>query len=236
MARETPSREMLAKVWNELITWYIGRCRNWARLAGLISKENDLSKKLDLLDKAYGLWGHIWHEYDLVMMFSHRLLQNLESVSSVHLHMSYVLKPENFSVITGFYENLSKAVAALRKNLGMKKTWFPEIDLIITEDEPPFLYCLEFKYYHYFPTTWNVVEDIKRKIVILNTLKSYGICEDAGIFLLDDGICRKDEELCNKMNRVLSNAGRLMVLSYSVKYEELLKALAKDYPTPSHSS
>ena len=36
MARETQSREMLAKEWNEVISWYIGMCRNWARLAVLL--------------------------------------------------------------------------------------------------------------------------------------------------------------------------------------------------------
>ncbi|ABP96326.1 hypothetical protein HA72_2187 [Metallosphaera sedula] len=221
------NREVLANVWNDTIIWYIERCRYWARLVDLMRMEDNHDKKLSLLDKAYGLWGHIWHEQDLVMIFSHILLKNLENTSDVHLHISYELKPENFSVITSFHERLSKAVTTLRKELNMKRAWFPEMDLIVTEDEPPFFYCIEFKYYHYFPTTWNIVEDLKRKVVILNTLKKYEVCKDAGIFLLDDGICRKNEELCNKINEVLNEANSLMILSYYVKYEELLNALAK---------
>ncbi|WP_218259171.1 hypothetical protein [Saccharolobus shibatae] len=221
------NHEILVEVWNDTISWYIERCRSWAILVDLMRMEDDPDKKLDLLDKAYGLWGHIWHEQDLVMIFSHMLLQKLKNTSDVHLHISYKLKPENFSVIRSFNKKLSKALITLRKDLSMKRTWFPEIDLIVTEDKPPFLYCIEFKYYHYFPTTWNIIEDLKRKIVILTTLKKYGVCKDVGIFLLDDEICRKNKELCNEINEVLNKANSLMILSYYVKYEELLNVLAK---------
>ncbi|WP_236752033.1 hypothetical protein [Acidianus sp. HS-5] len=109
---------------------------------------------------------------------------------SVHSHVNYELKPSNFSVIKDFSTKLDNAVTYLRNELYLNREWFREMDLIITENKPPFLFCAEFKYYHYFPTTWDVINDLKRKIVILSTLKKYEVCKDVGIFLLDDGICR----------------------------------------------
>jgi len=127
-----------------------------------------------------------------------------------------------------FHNNLSKAVKALRSIFGFGREWFPEIDLIITEDEPPFLYCLEFKYYHYLPTTWSIVEDLRRKTTILKTLKDHTVCRDAGILLLDDGICRRNEKLCRDIRDVLSDASHhLLVLAHYVSYDELISMLER---------
>lgn len=72
---------------------------------------------------------------------------------------------------------------------------------------------------------WDRVEDLKKKVAILNALKAMGFAK-CGIFLLDNGVCRRSEHLCNEIKRVLSSAKKsLMVLSYHVLYEDLLTIL-----------
>ena len=90
----------------------------------------------------------------------------------------------------------------------------------------PLLFCIEFKYYHYLPTTWDVVKDLRRKIDILHVLKEHGVCQDAGIFLLDDGICRRNNNLCGRVRTALNDVREvLLLLEYYVSYEELLAML-----------
>jgi len=222
------TRTVIEDLWRSLVNWYIVRSRYWSRLSKL-AKESGIKWEKTLLDRAYGLWGHVWHEHDLVMLFSHRLLTYIEERNlNMHLHVDYELKPGNFSTMAGFHSNLSEAVKSLRSILGFNEKWFPEIDLIITEDEPPFLYCLEFKYYHYLPTTWSILEDLGRKATILKTLKDHAVCRDAGILLLDDGVCRRNNELCRGIRSILSNASSyLLVLAHYVSYDELIAILEK---------
>lgn len=61
---------------------------------------------------------------------------------------------------------------------------------------------LEFKYYHYLPTTWNVTEDLRKKVIMLKTLKNLGIRNDAGVLLLDDALCRRDYRKCREVKTV----------------------------------
>jgi len=226
------TRNIIVDTWKSLVNWYMERSRYWDRLLKLI-EEGDFEGERSLLNRAYGLWGYVWHENDLVMLFSHKLLKYIEEKSlDIHLHVNYKLKPSNFRLINDFYVKLSKAVKELRKALGSGRNRFPEIDLIITGSEPPFLYCLEFKYYHYFPITWNVVEDLRRKVSTLKTLRNYGVCMDAGILLLDDGVCRRNKKLCKEIERVLSDAhDYLLTLAYYVTYDDLVsifKSLRKE--------
>jgi len=220
------TRVVIGDLWEDLVNWYVVRSRYWGRVSKL-AKGGDIEERKSLLDKAYGLWGHVWHEHDLVILFSHKLLTYIEGRNlNIHLHVNYGLKPSNFSIMADFHNNLSKAVKALRSIFGFGREWFPEIDLIITEDEPPFLYCLEFKYYHYLPTTWSIVEDLRRKAIILKTLKDHTVCRDAGILLLDDGICRRNEKLCRDIRDVLGDASHhLLVLAHYVSYDELISIL-----------
>lgn len=145
---------------------------------------------------------------------------------NIHLHVTYGLKPRNFNIMKDFYRKLVKTTTTLRKELNVGRKWFPEIDLIVARDEPPFLFCIEFKYYHYLPTTWDVVKDLRRKIIILHVLKKHGVCQDAGIFLLDDGVCRRNNDLCSRVKTVLDDIREvLLLLEYYVSYEELLAML-----------
>jgi len=222
------TRAIIEDLWKTLVKWYIERSRYWSMLSRLV-KGGDIEERRSLLDKAYGLWGYVWHEHDLIVLFSHKLLTYIEERGmNLHLHVNYKLKPSNFSIMANFHDSLSKAVKALRSMFSFGKKWFPEIDLIITEDEPPFMYCLEFKYYHYLPTTWSVVEDLRRKVVMLRTLKDYVVCRDVGILLLDDGICRKNEKLCKDIKYVLDSASRhLLILAHYVSYDELISIFKK---------
>ena len=132
------SREVLANVWNDLVKWYIKRSRHWLRLAGLAKMESNDEEAKALLDKAYGLWGYVWHEHDLVLMYSHMLMKYVENHDlNIHLHVAYELKPRNFSVMKDFCRKLVKATTTLRKELGVGRKWFPEVDLIVARDEPP---------------------------------------------------------------------------------------------------
>ncbi len=223
-----PSR-VLINQWKEFIKWYIKRSRNWSILTKHTADLNNEVEKLRFLDKAYGLWGDIWHEHDLVLVFAHRLLNYIEEQGlKLHLHVSYRLKPTNFRFIEEFYDRLSKAVNILRKKLRLTSKWVPEIDLIITSDKPPFEYCFEFKYYHYIPVKINPLWDLRRKILVLDILKKYHVCKNTVLIILDDAICRKDLVLCNKIKNLLNNESKnLIVLSYYVGYDELRIELEK---------
>ncbi|MCE4613015.1 MAG: hypothetical protein F7C07_04205, partial [Desulfurococcales archaeon] len=155
------SQALMTSTWRELVNWYIVRSRDWCRLLTL-TDIGHIKRNKNLLDIAYGLWGYVWHELDLVMRFSHILLKYMEEENlRAHLHVNYRLKPDNFKMIADFYDNLNIAVKALRSRLHRGRNWLPEIDLIIVKDYPSFLYCLEFKYYHYIPTKWNIVGDLR---------------------------------------------------------------------------
>lgn len=214
---------VITSLWREIIDWYIRKCRNWSILSKLASRVGSIEKRKQLLDTAYGLWGHIWHESDLILLFSHKLLEYIESRKlDLHLHINYELKPTNFRVMKSFYRRLCEAVRYLRAKLKMSKRWFPEIDLIIAEDKPPFIYCLEFKYYHYLPATWNIIDDLKRKIAVLEVSKMYNVCKSVGLLLLDDTICRRDQLLCSELKNILGNVDKhILVLDYYVSYNEL---------------
>jgi len=181
----------------------------------------------EVLDLAYGLWGAVWHETDLVLHFAHRLLKLSESKGiEVYLHVNYKLKPSNFKLTPRTYRGISSAVKVLKRRLGFKKNWYPEIDLIIAEEKFPFTYCLEFKYYHYLPNSWDVVKDLRRKVLILKTLRECDVCAETALLVLDDAICRRNERLCREVKDLVREASNeLLVLTYHVSYDDLLRAL-----------
>ena len=224
----TLTHGIISSVWDETIYWYIERCRNWYEIKKILANAT-CSEKKQILNTAYGLWGYLWHEQDLVLMFSHKLIDYIENNSlGLHLHINYKLKPNNFRLINEFYIALQKCVKELRKILGFNKKWFPEIDMIIAGNRYPFEYCFEFKYYHYSPYTWNIIEDLKRKITTLTILKKYRICKDIVLAILDDYIYRNDERRYIELQRILNKAKKFMiVLTYSVSYSDIETALKK---------
>jgi len=87
------TRVVIEELWEDLVKWYVVRSRYWGRVSKL-AKGGDVEERKSLLDKAYGLWGHVWHEHDLVILFSHKLLTYIEGRNlNIHLHVNYELKP-----------------------------------------------------------------------------------------------------------------------------------------------
>lgn len=214
---------LIIEGWRNLTEWYVKSCRYWNVLSNL----SECGRRREVLDLAYGLWGAVWHEADLVLYFAHRLLMLLESKGiDMYLHINYKLKPSNFKLISRIHQKIQNTVKVLRLRLGFKRNWYPELDLIITENGFPFTYCIEFKYYHYLPSSWNVVKDLERKIQILKTLREYSVCNEIALLVLDDSICRRNDELCRGIRDLVRHASKdLLVLTYHVSYDDLLIAL-----------
>jgi len=216
-------RGLIIKCWKSLVEWYVKKCRYWEGLSEL----SECGKRKEVLDLAYGLWGVVWHEADLVLHFAHRLLKLLESKDmEMYLHINYKLKPSNFKLLPKTHQSISNAVEVLRRRLRLKRNWYPELDLIVAKEELPFTYCLEFKYYHYLPGSWDVVKDLQRKVLILKTLQEYGVCNEIALLILDDAICRRSRRLCRKIRSLVRKASNeLLVLTYHVSYDDLLRSL-----------
>jgi|GEM_PF-2292644 len=220
---ESVLRDLIIECWKNLTEWYVKRCRYWE----VLSELSECSGKKEVLDLAYGLWGVVWHEADLVLYFAYRLLKLSESKGiEVYLHVNYKLKPSSFKLTPKTYRRISSAIKVLRRRLGFKRNWYPELDLIIVEEKFPFTYCLEFKYYHYLPNSWDVVKDLWRKVLILKTLRECNVCSETALLVLDDAICRRNERLCREVKDLVGEASNdLLVLTYHVSYDDLLKAL-----------
>ena len=76
----TLTHGIISSVWDETIYWYIERCRNWYEIKKILANAT-YSEKKQILNTAYGLWGYLWHEQDLVLMFSHKLID----LSLIHI-------------------------------------------------------------------------------------------------------------------------------------------------------
>jgi len=217
--------DLIIECWRNLIGWYVKNCRYWE----VLSKLSECGRRKKVLDLAYGLWGAVWHEADLILYFAHRLLMLLESKGiEMYLHINYKLKPSNFKLISRTHQRILSTVEVLRHRLGFKRNWYPELDLIITEEEFPFTYCMEFKYYHYLPGSWDAVKDLQRKVLILKTLRECGVCNEIALLVLDDAICRRSEELCKGIRDLVREASNdLLALTYHISYDDLLRALHK---------
>lgn len=231
MSGDSLLRGLIIRAWEELIREYIARCRNWGLLMRLFSR-GELLARNDILDKAYGLWGYIWHEGDLVFRYSHKLLGLIEEHGlRLHIHVNYTLKPGNFRLARSLYDRLVESINELRRVHGFSAKWYPEIDLIIADDTPSLLYCMEFKYYHYQPRNWNILEDLKKKHLILTTLKKHRACKETAIAILDDNICRTNKHLCDKIKKTLKKAStNTLILQHHINYKDLHKTLT-NHPT-----
>ncbi|MEM1635077.1 MAG: hypothetical protein QXO80_03615 [Thermosphaera sp.] len=131
-------RGELREAWNQFVNRYVGECRNWRLLSVMIDSVGEQGEIIALLDESYGLWGHIWHEHDLVLDFSFALKRRIEDTGArLHLHIAYKLKPQSFIHLQGFSKNLSRAVKTLRRSLHLGGKWHPELDPIVVGEEPP---------------------------------------------------------------------------------------------------
>ena len=222
-ARKGVLDDLITECWRDLTEWYVKKCRYWEALPGL----SECGKRKEVLDLAYGLWGAVWHEADLVLYFAHKLLRLLESKGmGMYLHINYKLKPSNFKLIPRTHQRILSTVEVLRRRLGFKRNWYPELDLVIAKEELPFTYCLEFKYYHYLPSSWDVVKDLQRKVLILKTLREYGVCNEIALLVIDDAICRRNKKLCGKIkDLVKETSNKLLILTYHISYDDLLRVL-----------
>ncbi|MEM1701486.1 MAG: hypothetical protein QXP02_02425 [Desulfurococcaceae archaeon] len=227
MGKQIDLLDCILSSWRELVEIYIAKSRRWGLLF-MKWGEGILPKHLNI---SFGHFGMFWHEADVVAYLSAKLNECISkrNYTEVEIHVNYKLNPQNFRNDEILYKKLVNAIKDLRNHGIIRKTKFPEIDIIVSDlEKSNFILCLEIKYFHYDPRSKykDLVGHLLRKVSILRSLKENEVCSVIGILVLDDYLCRISPTIYSQIRSFINNNRSCdMISEYKcVTYEELMQA------------
>lgn len=213
--------------WKELLEIYTAKSRRW-NLLFMKWGEEILPEHFNI---SFGYFGIFWHEADVVTYLSALLSKCISKRDSTEfeIHVNYKLNPRNFRNNKVLYKKIVNSIEDLREHKIIKKSDFPEVDIIVSDlEKSNFTLCLEVKYFHYDPRGKykDVVEHLIRKVRILRSLRKNEVCSIIGILVLDDYLCRVSSTIYSQLHSFINNNRSYdMISEYKcVTYEELMQA------------
>jgi hypothetical protein len=151
-----------------------------------------------------------WNESDLRTYIIHIFLNEIEntSIDIGFVHSEFQMKPGKFDQYETMNQIWDKAVSEVRKSKGRKRN-AGDIDIAITssQDEIPFILCVEVKFYHYALKTFKkeLGDQLKQSLKTLQILKQHSITQEILMIVGDLYYHRKEPDFINEFYQKNSN-------------------------------